>query len=204
MPWRSAASSRAALEDALERALRIDRDRGPEHHFGIHDAIEDHGARGFRIATRIVLRDARAVGVAVEIDALIPERCRTRSRSRTATLVVYMRRSDFFDELVAAFDVGGPHFHFVDALEKILITVVAIEPVRAAGAALVHQDDVAVAAHAIERPRGRGVQVHRRCARAARDEEQRVGLLVETDGRDARDEQLDRASVGLVGIFGNR
>ena len=56
----------------------------------------------------------------------------------------------FLRELVAAFDVGGPDFHFVDALEEILVAVVAIEAVRAASAALVDENDVPIAAHAFE------------------------------------------------------
>ncbi len=99
--------------------------------------------------------------------------------------------------------LAAPDFDFVDALEEILVAVVAIEPVRAAGAALVHEDDVAIAAHALERAGGRGVQIHRRSAGTARDQEQRIGLLVEADGRYARDEQFDGAAPGLVRIFGN-
>ena len=100
--------------------------------------------------------------------------------------------------------LAAPDFHVVDALEQILIAVVAVEAVRAAGSALVEKDDVAVAAHAIEGAGRRGVHVHGRSARTAGDQEQRIGFLVEADGRHARHEQIDLASVGLVRILGDR
>jgi hypothetical protein len=75
---------------------------------------------------------------------------------------------------------------------------------RPAGAALVDEDDVARAAHAIEGPGRRGVEIDRRRARPARDQEQRIVRLVETDRRHACDEQLDLAAGGLIRILGNQ
>ena len=57
---------------------------------------------------------------------------------------------------------------------------------------------------AIERRRGRCVEVNRRGTRAAGNQEQRIGRLVETDGRHARDEQFDPAPVWRCVIFRHR
>ena len=177
---------------------------GPSTISRIHHAVEDQRARGLRITARVVLRHARAIGAAVEIDALVAERAPHRVEIAHRDAGGVHAQVGFLRQLVAALDVLGPDFDLVDALENILVAVVAVEAVRTAGAALIHQHDVAIAAHAIERRRRRGVQVHGRSARAAGDQEQRIGRLVEADGRHARDEQLDLAAVGLVGIFGDR
>ena len=115
-----------------------------------------------------------------------------------------MRRSAFFDSSSRHLIVLRPDVDLVEAVEQILVAVLAVEAIRTAGAALVDQHDVAIAAHAVEGRRGGGVQIHRRGAGTAGDQEQRVGGLVETDGGYARDEQIDLAPVRLVGFFGDR
>ena len=156
------------------------------------------------IAARVVLRHARAVRIAVEIDALVAERLahRVEIAHRDARRVHAQVR--LLRELVAALDVGGADFDFVDALEEILVAVVAIEPMRTARATLVDENDVAIAAHAIEWTRREVYKIHGRGARPTGDQKQRIGFLVEADRRHARDEQIDLASVGLLGVLRHR
>ena len=59
--------ARTALQRAVDRALRFDRDVGPERNLGRHRAVEDRRAHALRITAHVVLRDARPIGNAVEI-----------------------------------------------------------------------------------------------------------------------------------------
>ncbi len=65
---------RAAREHAVERALRLDRDVRHQRERRRHDAVQHDRARVLREAARIVLRDARAVGAAEDVDLRVAER----------------------------------------------------------------------------------------------------------------------------------
>ena len=156
------------------------------------------------IAARVVLRHARAIGIAVEIDALVSEQHAHRVEIAHRDTGRVHAQVGLLRELVAALDVGRADFDFVEALEEVLVAVIAVEAMRTARAALVDENDVAIAAHAIERARRRGVQIHGRCARPAGDQEQRIGFLVEADRRHARDEQIDLPSVRLLVVLRHR
>ncbi len=65
---------RAAREHALERALRLDGDLRHERERRRHDAVEHDGARAVREAAHVVLRDARAVRAAEDVDLGVAER----------------------------------------------------------------------------------------------------------------------------------
>ena len=52
----------AAVEDPVQRALRLGRDLGPERDLGWQYAVDDDGSRRVRVASGEVLCDARAVG----------------------------------------------------------------------------------------------------------------------------------------------
>ncbi len=62
-----------------------------------------------------------------------------------------MRRSDFFDRSSRHWMFSGPTSTWSMRSKNILIAELAVEPMRTAGAALIDQHDVAIAAHAIER-----------------------------------------------------
>src|SRR5262245_65608478 len=70
-----------------------------------------------------------------------------------------------------------------EAFVQVALLVLAVETMRLAGAALVDQHDVAVAAHAVERRRGRGVEIHGRSARAA--------------GQDRKSTRLNSSHLGI-------
>src|SRR5690606_17255970 len=79
---------------------------------------------------------------------------------------------------------------------------VALQRIGAAGAALVDEDDVALPAYLAERGVDLRPYLDRRLARAAGEEEHRVGLLAAlVGGRQPRDVQCDPAAAGIVGVL---
>src|SRR5207248_5373772 len=135
---------RAAREDIEERALSIERRLWPEGEWGRHDPVENHGAHALGEAAQVVLRDARAVRGAVEVDALVAEggahaleilnRDARRVPSHLGTRA----------EVPEAAPRGGGDLGLARAIEQ-LLALGAAEPVRSPGPALVDEDEVALA-----------------------------------------------------------
>ena len=158
---------RAAREDLLERALRLARDVGPERERRRHDAVEHDGAHARRVPAQIMLRDARAVRHAVDVPLLDPER-RAHAlevlhgdRGRIETRVMIELGDAGVDDAVKL--LGRRR------IERQVVGHFAGEAFgRAAGAALVDEDDVAVAARELERAAQLQVEIDRALARARR------------------------------------
>src|SRR5688572_31312444 len=106
-----------------------------------------------------MLCDACAIRVAIEIDALVSEQLPYAIEIAHRDARGVHAQISLLRKLIAALDIRRPDFDFIDAFEKVLVPIVAVEPVRPPRAALVYEDDVAVAAHAIERARRRRVKV---------------------------------------------
>ena len=130
------------------------------------------------MAPEIMLREARAVRAADEVDALGADRLAHLVEvahgvlRRVVARVAVDRREAGTEPLGEA--LGGRDF-----LGHALVAaafVFALELVRAAGAALVHQDHVTLLQHAPESRGDRGIGLERGLAGAAGEEEHRIGL----------------------------
>ena len=131
-----------------------------------------------------------------------PRRARTASKSRTAIQVAYCRRSPRSSfrqapsrSICCDCSNGGADRRLLD---------LALERVRAAGAALVDEHDVAprvdLVQHRQHLPPGAGGGL----AGATREDEHRVGLLVARDRRDDREADLDGLALRLVRVLRHR
>ncbi len=97
---------------------------------------------------------------------------------------------------------AGQRLHLAHRVQRLRqraagLVVVALQRRAAAGAALVDQHQVAPVQKAPEHTRDRRGQVDRTLARAAGEEEHRIGLLVARQCRHHRVMQLDEASLRL-------
>jgi hypothetical protein len=172
----------AAREDALQRALRFDRDVRHERERGRHHAVQDDGARVLREAARVMLRDARAVGTAEQVQPFIAERrahgfevLHGDARRVEPGPARQLRQA-------VAREPGERRRRYLATLEGVFRHV-AVEAVGAAGAALVHQHEVALATDAGEGAEKRRVALYGSLARAAGDQHERVGLRGRRDCR---------------------
>lgn len=180
--------SRRDAGEALERALgverRIDRVAQPRG----EDALHDHAADVPRVAARVLRGHPHAVRRAVEVDLVVAEvaahcvEIGPGVRGRVAAQVDASRQA------VAA---RGDR---LDRKEIALRSDLAFERIRLSGAALVDQDDVALAADAGEGRRVKVRQARGRLSRPALQDEERLELARAQRGKDD-DVQLDRASV---------
>src|SRR5207302_528948 len=82
-----------------------------------------------------------------------------------------------------------------------LLALGAAEPVRSPGAALVDEDDVALAPDARKGGSDRRIELARRLPRTPREDEERIGLLATADRRHARDGEADLPPAGDVRIL---
>ncbi len=190
----------AAREHALERGLRLDRDARHEREFRRHDGIQHDRARAVRVAPGVVLRHARAVGTAEQVDVLVAERgahgveVLHRDAGRVELRPCRERAEAFARELA---HLGGRQL----AGRERFVVHRAVEPVGAPGAALVHEHEVAFAPDAGEGAEDGRVTLDRALARAAGDEEQRIRPGFRRDGRDDRDRQRDLRALRVGGVF---
>ena len=80
----------------------------------------------------------------------------------------------------------------------------AVERIGLAGAALIDEDDVAVGLDAAEQLRERRGHLRGALARAAGEEEQRIGLRVAAERRQHDDLQVDRAALARLAVLEDR
>ena len=192
--------ARAAGKDARQRGLRIERARGPERQLRWYDTIEDDTADSVRKAAQVLLRDYRAVRRAIEIDPVIAQ-CRAHpvevlnGDAGGVEPNVGVRAQRFETALGAGNDRRGR------ILREIVRVGRAIQRVGIAGAALIEEDDVAVTIDECEDRLEAGVEGGRTHARAASENEERIGTLARADGRHHRDPQRDLAPAGSGGIL---
>ena len=192
----------AARQDVGERALGVQRHVRSERRTDGHDAVEDHAAHVLREAPQVLLRDARAVGGGVEIDAPVAER-------GAHALEVRDRQGGGVEGDVgagaergqAALRTGGDVGE--TGAREAGGVVRAVEPVRAAGAALVEEHDVALAADARKHRCDRGVERGGRSARAAGEHEHGIGRGAAADGGHPRHAQGDVPPGRPCRVFGH-
>ena len=194
-----AASAAQRCEGAVDRPLRFDRDVGPERELRGHDTVENRRAHAFGIATHVVLRDARAVRDAVEIqraDSRAPRaRRRDRARRRWSCSSADRPAAPPGTRCTAACSFCGSSDDEFGVVRQL-----AVQAVGAPGAALIDQHDVAVAPDARERRRDRTdrnrwppvrdrrsgrTADRRRASGAARERRRRaIAILCSADRRD--------------------
>ena len=186
---------RAAGEDLLERALRLASDVGPERERRRHDAVEHDRAYALRVLPQVVLRDARAVRHAVDVPSLDAERrahvleVANGDRGRVEARVVLELRGAGVDDARELLGARG--------IERQVLRNVAGEALGGpAGAALVDEDQLSVAARRLERAAHLQVEVHGALPGTARDQEQRIGTGLGAERPEPRDEDLDRRAIG--------
>src|SRR5207302_7913898 len=95
---------------------------------------------------------------------------------------------------------GGGDLGLPRAIEQ-LLALGAAEPVRSPGAALVDEDDVALAPDARKGGSDRRIELARRLPRTPGEDEERIGLLATADRRHARDGEADLPPAGDVRIL---
>ena len=192
----------AALEYAIECALRFDRDLRHQRDRRRHDRVQHDRARALGITPGVVLRDARAVGTADQVDPLVAEggahglEVADRDAGRVELRAAAQPRQAVARDPA---QLDGREFAGLDGV----VRHVAVEPVRAAGAALVHQHEIALAPDAGIGTERRRIAFDRALARPAREQEDRIGIGARRDRRHDRNGELDFHAVGFVGIFGD-
>src|SRR5438309_9240020 len=95
---------------------------------------------------------------------------------------------------------GGGDLSLPRAIKQ-LLALGAAEPVRSPGAALVDEDDVALAPDARKGGSDRRIELARRLPRTPGEDEERIGLLATADRRHARDGEADLPPAGDVRIL---
>ncbi len=186
---------RAAREDLLERALRLACDVGPERERRRHDAVEHERAHALGVLAQVMLRDARAVRHAVDVPRLDAEGdtdalevANGHGRRIEARVVVELRDAGVDD---ARERLGGRR------VERQVVGHLAGEPFgRPARAALIDEDQVAVAPRRLERAAHLQVEVDGALPGPAADQEQRIGARLGAERSEPGDEDLDRGAVG--------
>ena len=175
---------------------------GTEDQFGRHHGVQHHGARAVRMPAQVFERNTRPVrnthevvlryaerrADRLEVCDVIAGRVEARIRRRpqlTQTLFGEFARYSWLDQ-VSRLDGFGPW---------------AVERVRSPGAALVDQDHVALAQHAMKRGGDLRKSLQGGLPRAAGQHHDRVGLGPLARRRDAGDLQVDRATVGPAAVL---
>ncbi len=188
----------AALDNAIQGALGLRRDLGAQRHLRWHDTIDNDRPRRVGEPPCVMLRDARAVRRAVQVQRLVTQgdadgfEVPDGDAGREEARVVRQRVQAFLD---------GPQDPFpreVGFAEVVL--GFAGHRRRFSGAALIHEQDVAVLLHAPESVCPARVKTDRRSAGTAGDRHESVRGRLERQGGHDRDLQRDRACVGRVRI----
>ena len=196
----------AALEQHLQRVLQVDRVLGAQGQVVGHDRVQQHRARVRRIGRGVLLGDAGAVGNADQVQfrrAHLPAH-----QLQVADVVggavepqVGVLRQLFAARLREA--AGRLHAVVLRVGEGVVAFLVPTgEQVRAAGAARIHQQYVAVAQDVAEGAMQQRVGLQRRLPGAAGDHHHRVGQRVAA-GFHPRHRQFDPAAVGLPVVLGH-
>ena len=166
---------RALVEEQAEGALGVPRIVERHLHVGGDDAAQDGAAHVARIAAHVDQGGAGAVGAAVEVDALVAE------GGADVVQVVHRDRRrverGIGGEPPQALSQRRHRQHVVHVALRVVVAARqrAVEGIRAAGAALVDQHDVAVGEHPGEDAGERLGGGDRRLAGAADQDEQRIG-----------------------------
>ena len=187
----------ATLQGAVDRTLRFDRDVGSECDFRRHGTIENRRAHPIRIATHVVLRDSRAVRDAVEIQRAIAERgahvveIADGDAGRVVARIARQRRQALLHRCLQLLRIEHDEFGIVRQL--------AVQPVRAPGAPLIDQHQVAVAPDARERRRDAQVEIAGGLSGSAAQDEQRIGRGLQPQRRDRR-----RRAIAILCYGGRR
>ena len=192
----------ALAEDLLERGLEVDGVFAAQRQFGRHHAVQDDAAHRVRMLARIFLGHAGAVGAAVEVELRRTDRLAQRldvaGRDGGGVLagVGVQAGQAVARHLQLRFLAG--RFAGVQAFGHL-----ARQAVGAAGAALVHEDDVALVAKPRKATSHRRVRLGGRLARATGEEDHRVGGGFGGARCHQGHLQADLAAVGLGRVFGH-
>ena len=197
----------AGLDEAVERRLVVGGKARRQGHVGRRDAV-DHGApHGLGKLAQHLERDPRAVGAADQVDALgaelAPHRVEVLDRDRRGEEaevafglevgLLQQRRLALRDQALLALGLGLLG-------EGLVFRVLAGQRRRAAGAALVDEDDVAPVVQPGEQRHHLRRQRDRALPRAAGEEEHRVGELPARQRRHDDVVDLHAAALGMLGI----
>ncbi len=192
---------RTAGDDELDRALRVSRHVEPENFGGRHDSIQDYRTHALGEHTQVGESRPRTVREAVDVHALVSE---------GGPHLIEIGHGDarrveprFAGKgLEAARDPGADRV-FVEKREVLHPFLGAAESVRAPGAALIHENDVALAVHPSKCGSELRVRLGRRLAWPAGQEHQRIGRLVPAHRGDDGDAKIDRPPLRSRSILGN-
>ena len=131
---RTAPVGRAAAGDEVERSLPVLGEPAEERDVQERAAVEDEGPHRARVARQIDLREGRAVGRAVDVQPPVAECC------AHCLEVVGRRRGPVLGRVAVERGETGAH----DRADVLCLVRrrLALERVRAAGAPLIHEQDV--------------------------------------------------------------
>ena len=185
----------AGRQQRIESRLRIGRERGRQHHVGRCHAVEHRPAHGLRKLAQVLQHRARAVGSPDGVEArhaqALAHGVDVLHRDAGGVLAQVAVRQRL-QRGPAALQLGTLQGG-VDLLAQRPRRRVgrALQRRAAAGAALVHQHDVAPVRQPCQQPAGAAGQIDRTLPRPAREQEHRVGLLVARHGRQHREVHVD-------------
>ena len=196
----------AGLDEAVERGLVVGGIARRQGHVGRSDAV-DHGApHGRGELPQHLERDPGAVGAADEVDArgteLTPHRVEILDRDRRgeeAQVALGLQPRLLEERGLALRDEPLLPLRLGLLGEGFVLRVLAGQRRRAAGAALVDEDDVAPVVEPGEQPHHLWCQRNRALPGTAGEEKHRVGKLPARQRRHDDVVDVDRAALGLPG-----
>ena len=169
----------AVGEELIERALGVAREKERQPHVWRRHAVENHRPDVRFMLAQVDERGSRPIRAAVDVDLVVAEECADlveivhRDRRRVQTQV-----GVFAEPFQAGFEANDALLvALIDLAQRVAVGA-ALERMRLAGTALVDEDDVAGGLDAAEQFANATRHLRGALARAAGEEEQRIGLSV--------------------------